>query len=109
VPFFDHLWFAREGRPGLRGCASESYQLRERRNDSTLGSSGIRSEELRLRKHTGLEECQDKPIHLRITDASANSDHQTMVVDVIEASFNVPFDGPLIWEPIGFRRGFFRA
>jgi hypothetical protein len=72
----------------------------ERRQNPTLGSAGIRAGELTLCQDTCSQERYDESIHLRVTDAPAYPVHQRVVIDIVEASFDVSFDGPLIRKPI---------
>ena len=59
----------------------------------------MRSRELLLCEHTRLKECQYEPGHLRVTDPSTQSNHHRVMIDVVEAPLDIPFDGPLIREP----------
>src|SRR6185436_5886839 len=78
----------------------------QRREDPTLRRSGLAPSELLLGKDAGLEECQDKPAHLRVTYPSAEPHHQRVMVDVVEARLDIALDGPLIREPaLCFRTG----
>ncbi len=44
----------------------------------------------------GPQESTDQSHHLTIGDASGHQVHQDVVVDVVEAGFDVPFDHPLV-------------
>jgi hypothetical protein len=70
----------------------------QRRQDSTLRCAGGRPRQLLLGQDAGLQEGDEQPVHLQVGDPPANSIHQGMMVDVVEASFDVPLDGPLVWE-----------
>ena len=70
----------------------------QRRQDSALRRAFVRALILQLRKDSGFQERDDQPVDLRVLDPPAHLLHQSMVVDVVEASFDVPFNGPLIRE-----------
>jgi hypothetical protein len=71
----------------------------QRGEHPTLGYSGIAAHEVAFAHDASLKECDDQPIDLRVGDPSAYSVHQTMMVDVIEASLDVSLDDPLIRQP----------
>jgi hypothetical protein len=75
------------------------------REDPALGCPGIRTKELLLRQDPGLQEGQHQARNLAVSDAPTHSLHQCVMVDIVEAPLDVPFDCPLVREP-SFRLGF---
>jgi len=55
---------------------------------------------LLLRQNTCSQESCNESIHLCITDAPAYPVHQCVMIDIVEAPFDVSFDGPLIRKSI---------
>src|SRR5215831_18824849 len=68
----------------------------ERRDDPTLWSPRRGAYQLLLGEDPGFQELHDQSSHLRICNATSNALHERVVVDVVEAALDVPFDDPLI-------------
>lgn len=72
---------------------------KQRRDDPALRGAVFRAQELVLRKNPGLKELSDQPRHATVSNASAYPIHQVMVVDIVEAALDVPFNDPAIRQP----------
>jgi hypothetical protein len=68
------------------------------RENSALRRAGVAPEERALRENAGLEERNDQAVHFGVVDPSADALHQAVMVDVIEASFDVALHDPLVRE-----------
>jgi hypothetical protein len=69
------------------------------RENPALGRTGIAAEEVALRENAGLEECDDQAVHFGVFDPAAYPLHQTVMVDVVVASFDISLDDPLLRKP----------
>jgi hypothetical protein len=91
------------GVPLLDGRQGDVGQ--ERRQHAALRGSGVGAQERILAQHPRLQEASDESAHLRVRDPPAKAGQNVMMVDVVEAPLDVPFDDPLVGRtgPIGFR------
>ena len=103
------------GLPSWSGAARRSVAYRSsmadrvmlaRRGESTPPCgvpASVRSERT-FGQHPRLQEGSDESAHLRVRDPPAKARHDMVVIDVVEAALDVPFDDPLIGRtgPIGF-------
>src|SRR6266851_5448573 len=64
----------------------------QRRDDPTLRDSRDRVANRALDHDPGLQECVDEPEHLAVPDASSHTLHLNVMVDGIEAAFDVALD-----------------
>jgi hypothetical protein len=78
---------------------AESNVREQRRENPALRRAGVAAEERALRENAGLEESDDQAVRLRVRDPPAHPLHQTVMVDVVEASLDVSLDDPLVREP----------
>ena len=73
-----------------------NYLLRKGSDHAALGRAFVRREKKAFVQHAGPQELSDQPSHLPVSDTRANALHQQVVVDMIEASFDVALNDPLI-------------
>ena len=76
----------------------------QRREDAALGGAGFARKNCSSARTPALRNATTSRFTFASADAAANPDHQRVMVDVVEACLDVPFDGPLVREPaFGFR------
>jgi hypothetical protein len=78
---------------------TEGDVRKQGRENPALWRAGIATEEGALRENAGVEERDEQAVHLGVGDPAAYPLHQTMVVDVVEASLDISLDDPLVREP----------
>jgi hypothetical protein len=73
--------------------------------DVALRGAGLGAREHTVGQDARLQECPDQSCHPQVGDAPAQARHDVMVVDMVEAALDVPFDDPLIGRtrPISVR------
>src|SRR6516225_3605852 len=72
----------------------------QRRDHAALRSAFVRRQQKAVGQNSGLQERRDQPLHITISNASANPHHELVMIDVVEAALDVPFNDPLIRCPL---------
>ena len=74
------------------------------RENAALRGAGLGAHERTFGQNTRLQECSHESRHTPVRDTPPKACHDAVVIDVVEATLDVPFNDPLIWRtgPIGF-------
>ncbi len=92
-----------KGTPAPSGeTNTPSYLLCGRSHNAPLRCPRVGTDKLILRKDSCLQKQKEQSVHLPVSATAADSLHHLMMVDMIEAAFNISFDNPLAGKTVLF-------